>query len=144
MDATTCPHQPGKTRLSPSAVINGAVGLPMPILMRIPEKRDTISALTRRAKETASHNALRWDNETIWIKAWSWRVAPWNTSADWICVNIIILSMAICGKKDTISVFKIFYEVLGGGTRLAMLKTICAPDSSSLKPGSGAIEGVLD
>ena len=29
-------------------------------------------------------------------------------------------------------------------TRLAMPKTICVPDSSSLKPGSGATEGVLD
>ena len=27
-------------------------------------------------------------------------------------------------EKDTIFVFKIFYEVLGGGTRLAMPKTI--------------------
>ena len=47
-------------------------------------------------------------------------------------------------ELDTIFVFKIFYEVLGGGTLLAMSKTICAPDSSSLKPGSGATEGVLD
>ena len=39
---------------------------------------------------------------------------------------------------------EIFYEVLGGGTRLAMPKTLCAPDSSSLKLGSGATEGVLD
>ena len=31
-----------------------------------------------------------------------------------------------------------------GGTRIAMPKTICAPDSSSLKLGSGATEGVLD
>ena len=31
-----------------------------------------------------------------------------------------------------------------GRTRLGMPKTICAPDSSSLKPGSGATEGVLD
>src|SRR3954468_9571798 len=56
--------------------------------------------------------------------------------------------MTICGtyvaEPDTILVFKIFYEVRGGGTRLAMPKTICAPDSSSLKPGSGATEGVLD
>ena len=29
-------------------------------------------------------------------------------------------------------------------TRLAMPKTICMPDSASLKPGSGATEGVLD
>ena len=46
-------------------------------------------------------------------------------------------------EPDTILVFKIFYELFGGGTRLAMPKTICAPDSSSLKPGSGATEGVL-
>ena len=38
----------------------------------------------------------------------------------------------------------IFYEVFGGGTRLAMPKTICELDSSSLKSGSGATEGVLD
>ena len=29
-------------------------------------------------------------------------------------------------------------------THLAMPKNICAPDSSSLKPGSGATKGVLD
>ena len=56
--------------------------------------------------------------------------------------------MVVCGtyfaEPDTILVFKIFYEVFGGGTRLAMPKTICAPDSSSLKPSSGATEGVLD
>ena len=55
--------------------------------------------------------------------------------------------MAICGtyfaELDTILVFNIFYEVFGGATHLAMRKTICAPDSSSLKPGSGATEGVL-
>ena len=37
VDATTCPHQPDKTRLSPLAVIKGVVGLPTPVLMRIPE-----------------------------------------------------------------------------------------------------------
>ena len=47
-------------------------------------------------------------------------------------------------EPDTTLVFKIFYGVFGGGTRLAMPKTIYAPDLSSLKPGSGAIEGVLD
>ena len=40
--------------------------------------------------------------------------------------------------------FKNFYGVFREGTRLAMPKTICTPDSSSLKPGSGATEGVLD
>ena len=59
-----------------------------------------------------------------------------------------ILSMVECGiyfaEPDTILVFTIFYKLFGGGTRLAMPKTICAPDSSSLKPGLGATEGVLD
>ena len=45
---------------------------------------------------------------------------------------------------DTIEVFGNYFGVFGDGTRLAMSKTICAPDSSSLKPGSGATEGVLD
>ena len=47
-------------------------------------------------------------------------------------------------EPDTVLVFGINFGVFGGGTRLAMPKTIYAPDSSSLKPGSGAIEGVLD
>ena len=36
------------------------------------------------------------------------------------------------------------FGVFGEGTRLAMPKTIGAPNTSSLKPGSGATEGVLD
>ena len=60
----------------------------------------------------------------------------------------IILSTVVCGiyfaEPDTILVFKIYFGVFGEGTRLAMPKTICAPDSSSLKPGSGATEGVRD
>ena len=40
--------------------------------------------------------------------------------------------------------FEIYFGVFGDGTRLAMPKTICMPDSSSLKPGSVATEGVLD
>ena len=60
----------------------------------------------------------------------------------------IVLSTVVCGicfaEPDTIFVFKICYGVFGGGTRLSMPKTIYAPDSSSLKPGSGATEGVLD
>ena len=60
----------------------------------------------------------------------------------------IMLSTVVCGicftKPDKILVFKIFYGVFREGTRLAMSKTICASDSSSLKPGSGATKGVLD
>ena len=60
----------------------------------------------------------------------------------------IVLSTVVCGnyyaEPDTILMFKIFYGVFGEGTRLAIPKTICTPDSSSLKPGSGATEGVLD
>ena len=56
--------------------------------------------------------------------------------------------MVVCrtcfAEPDKILVFEVYFEVFGERTRLAMPKTICAPDSSSLKPGSGAIEGVLD
>ena len=62
----------------------------------------------------------------------------WNT----------VLSTVVCGvcfaEPDMILMFKIYFGVFGKGTRLAMPKTIYAPDSSSLKPGSGATEGVLD
>ena len=57
---------------------------------------------------------------------------------------IIVLSTAVCEELDTVLVFKIYLGVFGDGTRLAMPKTIYAPDSSSLKPGSGATKGVLD
>ena len=64
-------------------VPTGTIGLPTTVLMRIPESGDTVSASTRRAKETASLNALRWDSKMIRIKAWPWRdVMPRNTSAD--------------------------------------------------------------
>ena len=60
----------------------------------------------------------------------------------------IVLSTVVCGiyfaEPDTIHVFKIYLGVFGEGTRLAMPKTICAPDSSSWKLGLGATEGVLD
>ena len=56
--------------------------------------------------------------------------------------------MVVCGicfaELETILVFKDYFGVFGEGTHLAMPKTIYAPDSSSLKPGSGATEGVLD
>ena len=45
---------------------------------------------------------------------------------------------------DMVLVFGIYLGVLKDGTRLAMPKTIYVLDSSSLKPGSGATEGVLD
>ena len=51
-----------------------------------------------------------------------------------------------CGyyaKPDAVLVINCF-EVFGGGTRLAMPKIVYAPDTSSLKPGSRATEGVLD
>ena len=47
-------------------------------------------------------------------------------------------------EPDMILVFKIYFGVFGEGTRLAMPKTICVPETSSFKSGSGATEGVLD
>ena len=56
--------------------------------------------------------------------------------------------MIVCGicfaKPDTILVFKDYFGVFGEGTHLAIPKTIRAPYTSSLKPGSWATEGVLD
>ena len=67
-------------------------------------------------------------------------------SADWI--RGLLLSTVVYGiyltEPDMALVFGINFGVFGGGTRLAMPKTIYAPNSSSLKPGSGATEGVLD
>ena len=47
----TCPL---KTLIRPSATIDGTVGLPTPVLMRIPQWGDMISASTRHADKTAS------------------------------------------------------------------------------------------
>ena len=47
-------------------------------------------------------------------------------------------------EPDTVLVFGTYLGVFGDGTHLAMPKTIYTPDSSSLKPGLGATEGVLD
>ena len=59
-----------------------------------------------------------------------------------------MLSAVACGicfaEPDTFSVFEGCFGVFEGGTRLAMPTTIRALDTSSLKPGSGATEGVLD
>ena len=51
---------------------------------------------------------------------------------------------ACFAEPDTFPVFEDYFGVFGGGTRLVMPKTICASDTSSLKPGSGATERVLD
>ena len=69
-----------------------------------------------------------------------------NTSADSIDANISLSTVergTYFAEPDTTLVFNIFYGIFRGGTRLAMPKTICAPDSSTLNPGSGATEGVL-
>ena len=66
---------------------------------------------------------------------------------DWTRENIILSTdmWGVCfTEPDMFSVFESCFGVFGGGTHLAMPKTICAPDTSSLKPGSGATEGVLD
>ena len=74
-------------------------------------------------------------------------MSRYKLSADWTRGNIM-LSTVVYGiyfaEAGTILMFKIYFGVFREGTRLAMPKTICAPDSSSLKPGSRATEGVLD
>ena len=53
------------------------------------------------------------------------------------------MSATLNGKPDTAR-YNRYSGQIRRRTRLAMQKTICARDSSSLKPGSGATEGVLD
>ena len=59
-------------------------------------------------------------------------------------VKYYISSAVVYIGPDTIITSEDYLGVREKGTRLAMPKTICASDSSSLKPGSGATEGVLD
>ena len=73
-----------------------------------------------------------------------WRAVTLRRTVSRLDSWIIVLSTAVCEEPDTVLVFGINFGVFGGGTRLAMPKTIYAPDSLSLKPGSGATEGVLD
>ena len=64
-----------------------------------------------------------------------------STRGKWPLLGVEAKEHNIHKKPDTISNR---YTDFWRGTRLAMPKTICALDSSSLKPGLGATEGVLD
>ena len=82
------------------------------------------------------------------VKAGPWHDATLRRVVSRLDMWIIVLSTVvyeIClAEPDTVHVFGIYLGVFGDGTRLAMPKTIYMPDSSSLNPGSGATEGVLD
>ena len=74
-------------------------------------------------------------------------VGPWrdvtlrrvvSRSDSWIIILSTVVHGIYLAEPDTVLVFGIYLEVLGDGTRLAMPKTIYTPDSSLLKPGSGA------
>ena len=63
-DKNMCPHQPDKTRLSPKRHHQWRGWVTHVRIDENPGLRgNTISASTRRAKETASLNALRWYNK---------------------------------------------------------------------------------
>ena len=123
-------------------------GYPRPYLWESRNKGDTISASTRRAKETASQNTLRWKSE--------------NDSSEGLGCSV----MTHCGIRQQIRCVQILFSLrwyvelilqsrtLSWCSQSSMnyseeepalqCRTICAPDSSSLKPGSGATEGFLD
>ena len=61
-DETMRPHQPGKTRLSPKHRNQWRSWVTHARIDENPGIRGHISALIRRAKETASQNVLRWDS----------------------------------------------------------------------------------
>src|SRR3954466_12073655 len=108
-----------------------------------------ISALTRRAKETALLNDLRWNDENNLYRRLGRSVMTHCGIRQQIWFVLILFSIwqyveTYFAEPDTIFGVCNLLEELGGGTRHAMPKTICAPDSLSLKPGSGATKGVLD
>ena len=74
--------------------------------------------------------------------------SPKKLSEDitYFCLSILPFAVQGCNycTKLDIALLISYFVVFGGGTRLAMPKTIYALDISSLKPGSGATEGVLD
>ena len=74
--------------------------------------------------------------------------SPKNMSEDipYFCLKCFALVAQGCNystEPDIVLLIN-YFGVFRGGTRLAMPKTICALDTSSLKPGLGATEGVLD
>ena len=82
-DATMRPHQPGKTRLSPKHHSQWHGWVTHVRIDENPGIRGHDLCFDKRAKETASLNALRWNSKTIRIKTWPWRdVTLWNTSVD--------------------------------------------------------------
>ena len=84
----------------------------------------------------------------VQIKTGPWRDVMFQRVVSRLGPWIIILFTMVYGiylaEPDTVLVFGIYIKVFGDGNRLAMPKTIYATDSSSLKPSSGATEGVLD
>mgnify|MGYP005848596539 CR=1 FL=1 len=59
-------------------------------------------------------------------------------------VKYYTLCGACFAEPDMFSMFEDYFEIFGGGTRLAIPKTIFVPDTSTLMPSLGATEGVLD
>ena len=81
------------------------------------------------------------------IMAGQWRDLTLQKVVRGLDSRNIILPTVVWGtcfaEPDTFSVSKDYCGVFGEGTRLAMPKTICAPDTSTLKHGSGATDRVL-
>ena len=59
------------------------------------------------------------------------------------CFALVAQGCNYCTEPDIVLLIN-YFGVFEGGTHLAMPKTTCALDTSSLKPCSGATEGVLD
>ena len=106
-----------------------------------------ISALKRRAKETASLNALRWDNKTNKGLAAVWCHATKYVSRLNLC-EYYIPSVVVCGAcvtgPDTFNTSEDYLGVWKEEPALQCQRQIYTPDTLSLKLGSGATEGVLD
>ena len=107
-----------------------------------------MSASTRRANKnraskrgTAGQETVRNNDRANVMSHYKKLSADWTHEilySLWLCVVLVLQIRTRSLRPKTI------LEYSERETRLAMSKTICAPDTSSLKPGSGATEGVLD
>ena len=70
------------------------------------------------------------------IKTAGYNVSSVKSSEDgtYLHFTFIFEDCDYCTDPDIVLVVN-YFEVFRGGTRLAMPKTICTPDTSSLKPG---------
>ena len=102
-----------------------------------------ISALTRRVNRGRASKREAGGHKTVQNNDKARRnVSPKKLSVDmtyFVKYFALVVQGCNCNTEPVIVLLFNCFGVFGGGTLLAMPKTICVPDTSSLKPGSGVL-----